>query len=222
MFAGVEPTPEAILSFAERFGLLGADITKNIELEKFEGRVIRSSLGDAQHDWLAELRAMKRAVTLWDAVREEDEWALQHHVRWEKKSVYVLFEDDDPPGFYQLAHTELEPESFARIRKGGTMTAARLGVREIINEHLWELGRVAPTLLMNDDDELEPCLRPQGLIGAIWLDFMLAVGKKVEFRACLHCNTPFAVAPKGKRRRFCSNKCRVAHHRATHAKEEQA
>ena len=213
-------TSDGIISFANEFGLLGADITTNVVLKSFNDRAVLTGLGDPQEAWFSEIYAMRRAVMLWEAICENDGWILDQHVRIGKNGAEIVFEED-PPARYEVANNVYKREALERIRRGGKVTAARLGVKAIIDEHLYEPGRVGPTPLLNDRDDLESYFRPHGLIGAIWLDFMLVVTRKVDFRRCAFCDAPFAVAPKGKRRRFCSNKCRVAHHRATHAREER-
>ena len=65
--------------------------------------------------------------------------------------------------------------------------------------------------------EAKLCLTPKNLLGAIWLQFGLAVEGRKEFRDCAQCGEPFEVSRDGSGKRtdarFCRPACRVTHYR---------
>jgi hypothetical protein len=65
---------------------------------------------------------------------------------------------------------------------------------------------------------LQISLEPTNLVGALWLQFALAVDLLKRFVKCPQCGAPFEVSRAvrtGKRAdaKFCSARCRVAHYR---------
>src|SRR5262249_25883107 len=64
-------------------------------------------------------------------------------------------------------------------------------------------------------------LAPKSLLGAMWLQFALAVGGDTQHRACPACGKWFAVAPDTVRANkfYCGESCRS---RAYRARKEQA
>ena len=60
---------------------------------------------------------------------------------------------------------------------------------------------------------------PEGLIGALWLQFARAVERDARLRQCLECTTWFEVAPGRGRtdKQFCSTACRTKAYRKRQA-----
>ena len=209
-FGETELTPEGVQSFANRFGELGGDITRTIPVEATK-QGHRLGAGEDIGRWLAEMSAVADALGLWDAVREHDQQTLSQRISWHDG--YVVANWDDRRSVV-VASTKHRPDIFCQLKVGDLIEPGTLAVQQIVNARLWEKVRVAPKLVWNmDSHELEQQLVPVGLIGAIWLDFAMAIDGKTEYRRCIRCGKAFPLAAKGKRRKFCSSRCRVAHFR---------
>jgi hypothetical protein len=91
-------------------------------------------------------------------------------------------------------------------------------MQNLINEHLHH--RASPRLLWEQSrDRLGLYIVPEGLIGALWLQFARAVERDARFRQCPECTTWFEVAPGRGRtdKQFCSNACRTKAYRKRQA-----
>lgn len=219
-FAETLPTPDGILKFANNFGLLGGDIDSFIPVEDKGGGRSSLGLGEDQRKWIDEISEMAYAVSLWDMVRERQLDRLSELVSWDKDSVGVEFADGRG---ILIAAKKYKPDRLETIERGDIIQPALLAVQQIVNDRLWNRRRAAPRLLWNRDTKaLEQRIVPHGLIGAIWLDFLLAIDGKTEYRRCEWCETAYPVFPKGHRRKFCSNKCRISQHRQRHSQGEKS
>ena len=88
----------------------------------------------------------------------------------------------------------------------------------LINEHLHH--RASPRLLWEQNrDRLGLYIVPEGLIGALWLQFARAVERDARFRQCAECTTWFEVSPGRGRtdKQFCSTACRTKAYRKRQA-----
>jgi hypothetical protein len=218
-FAAVEPTEVSILHFVAEFGTLG---TGELAVSHAGAELLP---GEALTTWVAEITDMRRAVQLWDWLRERNLAELQKHFRWKR----------DEPGQCQLfydSHPDFPPdetpewpdhrsegmifpwEVFAGrpsiIPEGNVVLATRAYLHQFVNFKLW--SKVSPRILF-DARSMETVLRfkPTNLLSCLWLQFAetMAGGKRQE--QCPVCKRYFEVAgSKWKRRdrRYCSAACR--------------
>jgi hypothetical protein len=82
-FAATELSLDGVKAFADRFGLLGGDLSRQIVLLD-QGREGKrpGGVGEHVHDWLKEIVAMQRAVDLWEAARQGDAEHLGRIIFW--------------------------------------------------------------------------------------------------------------------------------------------
>ncbi len=214
-FAATRPDQEGIKKFADAFGLLGEDIGSLVPVKQLgEGREAMG-VGEDLGTWLREITLMAEAVELWDLARESNTARLSDLVHWRADSVGVEWPDHR---YLPIAGKEHRRSLYQLLEPGEVVKPALFAVQHIVNEQLWKKGRVGPRLVWDEErGELVRRDKPSGLIGAIWMDLLLAVDGKIDYRRCLQCGTPFPVSPKGQRRKFCSDRCRVANHRQLHA-----
>ncbi len=213
-FAETETTTEGIKAFADNFGLLRADVPVTILLDhRLYGRDCWD--GESLEAWTHEITALHDALEVWDLVRLRNEDALRDYVDWREDMVVVLCS--------RHAHfisKDLDP-LYEDLKRGELLEPATLAVQKFINAHLWQKGRAAPKLFWNPNTRaLEQHVSPNGLIGAIWLDFLLAVDGKTEYSGCGFCGAWFPQPIKGPHKRFCSNSCRTANHRKARKEKE--
>jgi hypothetical protein len=117
-----------------------------------------------------------------------------------------------------IADARLDPDILARFVPGEPIGPALHCVRGLINDHLHH--RFSPRLLWQQNrDRLGVYIVPDGLIGALWLQFAQAVERDAQFRQCLECDTWFEVAPGRGRtdKQFCSTACRTKAYRKRQA-----
>lgn len=195
-FAALEPSEQQVLSFANRFGLLGAGSDR--ELDSRYGRV--SVYGELLELWKEEIDAFKLALEAWDVVAAGSRQALAN---FKAKLAAPQF----PLAVQRALHLDDEDPARAVLSLVQRLADARL--REHIETRLRFRGNLP---------KLNVCLMPTTLLGAMWLQFAAAVDGLKRFQQCAQCGAPFEVSrdPKtGKRRdaRFCSARCRVGHYR---------
>jgi hypothetical protein len=235
-FARTPLTRAGIADFANQYGLLGAGVTIDLidprrpEPDVEEPRVGDPSekLGEPFGAWVYQIVSMRRADDLWDAINRRDETKLRQHIHWVRRSdahsvhynpdPSVDFNESTPWG--QLASTRETPELIRQISTGDVYAPAWLYISRAINEHLptsvrfeaaWPAERAGLPLQF----------APTGLLGAMWLQFALAVAGNKRYRACESCGTWYEVTPlvARKSKMFCSGACRIRHFRK---RQEQA
>lgn len=210
MFAELEPTEEAIQRFASAYGALGGDAECSILLTTDAGETTWGH-GEPLAAWVKEINAMRRAVTLWDAVRNGDAKTLRHFIEWRENAVrytdgrfgeWIVRPDinPDPPPFH--------------YRAGDVFLPALEYVRRVVNRHLER--RVSPRLLWERErDRLVMRMVPGSLVGALWLQFAQAIDANADFGRCDACGKWFVFDPATARtnRRYCSDACRFKAYR---------
>ena len=81
----------------------------------------------------------------------------------------------------------------------------------VVDTHLSPLIRTG-LFLASDEPSLDLNVVPKNLLGAIWLQFAMAITGNKRFTDCEMCGKPFEV--KKGTRKTCSDKCRKALSRA--------
>jgi hypothetical protein len=225
VFAEMEPAREAIRAFAERFGSLGGNLTTSIVLyDQPAGTGYAVGSGEALQDWAREIMELRWADRLLEAARRGDEEGLRQVIVWEEDGSGVKF----------ITHPDLEPAEWMRLktpgrvwwiaregdgileklRPGDLVQPALHHVQQVANKQL--RGRVSPRLLWDEErGRLNLYLVPEGLVGALWLQFAGAVERDTDFRRCSECGLWFELAPGTARsdKLFCSNGCRTKAYR---------
>jgi len=232
-FAETPPTAEGIQSFADRFGLLGGDVTERIRLPRQRGQKSTSlGLGERSDLWTNAILEMRRAVELWWAVHELDTESLQQWIIWRRGPdgsgvLYRRPAEPDleafagkalPPSGAKIATQSHDPEVMERFAPGDLAGPALLHVERVINRHL--TNRVQARLQQDPNTARRYTgFAPDGLIGALWLQLAHAVEHDKNFRRCAECTNWFEVRPSVGRadKEFCSNACRTRAYRRRQA-----
>lgn len=196
-FAELDAAPTAIRDFGNRRGQLSDSANFPVKTE-FGERIVH---GDSFQDWKKEITDLKLSVNLWDAVTARDERGLVSIAEKLRRTQAPLAVQR------QLHLQDADPvmTALAIIRN---KCDARLS-REVVSRLLFP-GNLP---------RLKFSLEPQSLIGAIWLQFAVAIDVLKSYAKCALCGAPFEIsrAPTtGKRTdaRFCSDRCRVNNYRA--------
>jgi hypothetical protein len=213
-FADTEATPEGILQFANRYGLLGVGprprgLFLTPEPLKF---------------WVEQIQEMRRAVELYNALRGGK--GLDRLIRWESDdergevSVYYTGKPDRPE---LIASSRMVVDVFESFPHGDKIRPARCFLQSVVRKNMAAPVGLVELRLLHDRD-WHPALIgvPRNLLGALWLQFSEVYAGK-ELRRCLECKEWFAVRGRGPRTRsdvqFCSVACR---NRAYRGRQEQA
>jgi hypothetical protein len=230
-FAAIEHDEDAIKAFADRFGMLGGSLRKRIVLHD-QGRDGKHPTGFGEHvdDWVDEIMVMRLAVDLWESARQGDADHLGRMISWAPDGTSVSINTHPDLQLGQLpqrpahmhraviADERLDPEILARFVPGDPIAPALHCMQSLINEHLHH--RASPRLLWEPNrDRLGLYIVPEGLIGALWLQFARAVERDAQLRQCTECTTWFEVAPGRGRadKQFCSTACRTRAYRKRQA-----
>jgi len=209
-FANTALTDEAILQFANTYGLLGQ--TKPIVIHTSKGE----SLADAEllDTWKREISVMRAAVRLWDAIKAHDLDALRVRIIWTGDDVHYdpradagVLGDNLPE-----LHPDLDFKPFVHLgvfQKGDVIQPALYVLRSILSTKL-EKSVAATTTVDVKDASIRMSFAPSSLLAALWLQFGMSIDEKQEFRQCRQCKEWFALAPGTARadKEFCSSACR--------------
>jgi hypothetical protein len=219
-FASVKPDSDVeILRFANSFGLLGGRPQWMAQEPKHKGAVPTTVTGELRSHWQEHLQGMKAAVTLWEAIRDENSSVLASCIRWRSRD-HVTY--DWPPSsewttpwstHATIAAPGINSHLLKQFERGDVRKPARYYLQEVVNKSLGEL--VAPRLLWTapDRNEMGLFIVPDTLIGCLWLQLADAIAGFQKFRLCENCRKPMLVAAEGSgyrtNRKTCSNACRI-------------
>lgn len=216
-FAEIDPEPEKILAFANKYGLLGFEMENPVS-----GTMSLTSPAEFISMWKEEITTMQRALDLWRLVEKQDIPALTEslapYMRWieadtEFRSGNSTGAHDDLPRDLDpkwLRYFRMNPHCLDWFRTGNVLLPARCRVQAVVNEQL--TGRTSPRVLWDDAERSRWGLYfvPNSLAGALWLQMAQAITLKRDYRRCRQCNTWFEIDHYTARtnRYFCSNACR--------------
>jgi hypothetical protein len=229
--AGIEPSAEQILAFANRFGMLGCATRFCAAESGPRARACHSLLGESRGRWTSTIEQLRRLVHLWDLCLAGDIDGLSKNVYWEDATILYshqpLSERTDARHrcagrqeimlrrcILERVPTSSTPHAdttwFERMIPGELVLPTLVFLQRQINEHLEPQS--APRLLWNlPAGSLELCWRPATLLGMLWLQFARELSGKLSYRECPVCQTWVRIGHDAARgnRRFCSNACRT-------------
>jgi hypothetical protein len=231
VFGETKPNQDGIKAFADRFGPLGGDIAKQIPLyDQPNAQATPMGFGEPLAAWSDEILTMRFAIDISDAARNGDVNRLERVIFWTEdgNGVQILSHPELPNGQLPqtparverawIAATHLGDGVLERFVPGDLIKPALHYVQSTINEKLE--GRAVPRLLWDTKRErLGLYIVPEGLIGALWLQFARAVERDSRFRQCAECGIWFELAPGTARadKQFCSTACRTKAYRKRQA-----
>ena len=231
VFADAEPSRDGIKAFADRFGSLGGNIAGSIPLYEHPGsKNVPVGMGEPLSAWNNQILKMRFAIDIWEAARRGNVGRLEQVIFWEQdgSGVQMLSHPELPPGQLPqppallerawIAGTHLGDEVLDRFVPGDLVKPALHYVQSIINKQLQ--GRASPLLLWDANRErLGLYIMPDGLVGALWLQFARAVERDSQFRQCAECGIWFELAPGTARadKLYCSTPCRTKAYRRRQA-----
>lgn len=179
-FAELPPTDkEGMLAFAKEFGLLGVS-----ELSVVERSVVdQLVLAEPFDAWVREVRAMKHAVDLFDAIQARDQKRLAQWITVTERA--VKYRREDALGFTHFTFTLPSRERGGSQPPKITLFAVARGILQsrYVNDRLREYTSL---LVVDAGRERQPRLRavPANLLGALWLELARAYDGNIHYRRC--------------------------------------
>ena len=226
-FAETEPTPEGVLKFADQYGSLGGDVVNRFRPEAASPDSI-PDFGEPLIVWIWEIKSIRHSVAIWDLIRNGAAEELSKVICWNDSwdegftvSIRFLNEEDQPPFLI-----EADDESTAQIprihgsfeeayRSGDPFLPALNYVQGVINTHLRKRTQSTLQGTGNIASPFDLQIKPDSLIGAIWLQFALALDGNYDYHPCEECSLWFAISPGAGRpeKQYCSDACRMRAYR---------
>jgi len=214
-FARLKTSRDAILGFANSYGLIG--IGRRIILDEGENpdgsRWTAEKVVEFGHEWAREIILMRAAVATLNLMDE----ALGMNVpelseRFEFRSGGWHVRRELVPGYAGQGKTDWidlsvwaeEDGCFESLEADNLVPAATEYLRVTANRQL--AGRVEAVLAW-DDDRTKTSLvyRPTSLLGAMWMQFAATLTRTNNSRACIECGKLFDFVRRN--RVFCSEAC---------------
>ncbi|HHY33348.1 MAG TPA: hypothetical protein GX515_10140 [Firmicutes bacterium] len=192
-FASLEPTPEAILKFANKHGFLGLTVA----LMPANGRS-ELRLGESLAAWVAAIEDMHAYVQVWEMLQRRDAGGLGQFIVWSPDGSGVTFYagglEDVPRDrgglprhpFYHIAHKYEFADHLAKWRLGDVIEPARLLLVRVVSERL--NGQASPRLLLSrKGNGFAGFVMPTNLYSAMWVQFYRAILGEARYRRCEIC-----------------------------------
>jgi hypothetical protein len=209
-FADLEPTREALLKFARRYGILGLGRGRyghHVLLAKLSAE--GSLPGETREEWEEEVRRVREAVQLLDATRSSDPTRLMELMTWQESS-------RRPSGaasgwVYRGPRGKKEPIGLYSADEGALAALEQVAT--------WAKdGMARPiTLGLSRDEQrgFKLSSRGQNLLMAIWLQVALQVIEPTEFKRCRDCDRYFVVGNDARKssQEFCQEACKSREYR---------
>ena len=228
IFSEVEPTEEGILGFANKYGLLGADVTTNIRIP-IPGKPDTMGVGEPIDKWKDQIALMRRVLDVWELARAGDLEGLSRLIHAKEKLKDISMSQSISSGLSGLVMSgqiilspEGHPEILEEARAGDLVKSALLQVQYRVNEQL--RGLTSPRILWDiDGTRLGLGIQPTSLLGAMWLQLARAIDGQKDYRQCKECQTWFELSPEVARtnRQYCSNACRIRAYRGRQEKAQE-
>lgn len=191
-FAALDPMSDHVVRFANTYGLLW-----------------ESDLGVPFAEWEYEIRTMRFLLRIFDYVRERKPIHLDcgHVVRFPSERPTPLFRELARYTRY-ADHHSVAIAYPARQARQPIQEAAHDFLVRAVNARL---GVWCPLPALNrQGKQAQLSLQPQTLLGALWLQFAIALAENKTYRQCVACGRYMEISPGANRadRRTCSNVCR--------------
>lgn len=200
-FQGLQDTND-ILNFADKWGLLGCNVTSNFVESRSGGKVVEA---EQITDWWNEIDDMKRVCQLMVMLKAKEVKDLSGFVRrsegkiwWTQKNRFSISfrEDEESKTTWDLIKYD-DPASNEAL--------AWLVVQHIANKRL--INRLSSLISRSKNGEYVLRVVPVGLIGCLWYQFGIALTNSHGLRVCPKCDSFFV--PKHKDTEFCNTpKCK--------------
>jgi hypothetical protein len=204
--------PSKILAFANRFGLLDQrqQVTADPPQRGKKALTVILVAGNPVTFWQEQVRAMHRAVTLWDQSRVKNRVWLTERITWGKgepgRFGYMPEPEEKHPAVFWFPVPRVSnPHLQAQFTPDNVIFLARYLLQQTINAQL--TAQVAPLLLWRRTGRLDLYFSPLSLCGAAWLQLAEDITRNRVLRMCEYCKKQRVVGAPQKR--YCSDSCKT-------------
>lgn len=197
-FSNTPLTVDGVLSFASKFGVLGL-----------------GEIAEPLSAWFEEIQLLHQLVELWTAYQGQDRNRLTQLTRLAKVPLDEISDINDALGqvLEVMDHAKLHRN--IRPKNSQTPVGEVKSLDHVVLEHIStkieaHLSPLARPILYIDEKKSGLVLNvaPVNLLGAIWLQFAMAVTSNKRYADCVVCGQPFEIK-KGVKK-TCSDRCRQA------------
>lgn len=203
-FADLPATPEVIVAFADRYGMLGGAVVRRFLVP--DSDEIGIGIGEPIEAWRDAIRDIRRVVQTWDRARESD----PHRPRWQRpEKVTKVYRSGLCHNVAAVLRERWRPDVLPNVQRAinaklSAETSARM---------LWD----------REEGRLRLHLRPASLLGALWLQLAQAIDGNADYRRCRVCAAWFELHPDRNRtsRAYCGDACRVKAYRGRQARARE-
>ena len=191
-------TADGVLSFASNFGVLGL-----------------GEMAEPLSEWFEEIQLLHQLVELWTAYQKQDRNRLAELMRLAKVPLDEVLDINEAltQVLEVMDHNKLQRSIQPKNLQSPAKEVKSLD--QVVLEHIStkveaHLSHLARPILYIDEKKSGLVLNvaPVNLLGAIWLQFAMAVTSNKRYADCVVCGQPFEVK-KGVRK-TCSDRCRQA------------
>ncbi len=201
-FVDLEPTEEAVRTFANNYGLLGFETSVPFPIGGNKHRLLR---GELLSVWKREITALRIAFKVWELLDRGTDDELGQHLIWNKHGVELY----NPPGFDGLEFNELIYEDDAPpLDPDDVKTRIRHWLQKHINARL--KTHVELHLIEDGLGNLIYSYKPKNALAVAWYQFSQVVTGVTRLNRCLVCGRPLIVKRGGRSDRvYCSKRCNM-------------
>ena len=230
-FARLSLEPDAILAFANQYGnLLDSQSGPQDSAASFS-------------DWKDEVLTLKQILELWQMVHTRDNINLSNQVQWEDdciifKQIYnpmhrsfdawLIVSVSDPDiqseqsSSSLYTHLPINQRTFDRFEKNDLFKPTLYLMQHLTNYKI--KNRIKPVLMMSDKGQkLNLNMKPTSLMGAVWLQCVMALNEQKQYASCSTCHKwfelPKNVINKGKK--YCADACKSKAYRQRSKKKKE-
>lgn len=225
-FANTEPTPEGVLCFANRYGLLTHGTSLGIP--DAENRINFDLKGEGLNFWREEIAAVKEVYTLWNYLRQKNLPQLNAHIYWERDAVFFSrnpLPDGDIGDIKKMREAGKlkriadangdcsDPTVFRSFVWGDVIAPAKVYIQRTISFKFGFIpqpyrAQVRPWILRDGTWNLHPYIMPRNLLSALWLQVYLAVTGQKRFIQCEICGQLLEVTDANRKTKRFHDTCR--------------
>jgi hypothetical protein len=226
LFAGHDSVYSPLIEYPDLYIVFSNLKPDSRELQNFKGKFGELTLGGlGEFESLEHLLQVKLALDLDEAIREKTINRLRPFIRVTPGSVQfraALRENGElsatKPGVVEftptIAHGMRRPALLATSISGDLERPVKTLLGDLVNRGL---GAISPVLVLAQSGELEPRLRPNSLISAIWYQVYELVAGRKAIRRCELCGRRMDVTERRSHKRVhdhCSKRERMRRLRA--------
>lgn len=168
--------------------------------------------GERLAHWIRGIKIMRLCISVWESLQGEVRslhW-LENHIEWRgKKSVFYVDADDEIP----IVNVSTSDDIIIDV--GDLHMAGKVLITNQLTRVMNRIRhRYFPVLTSSSSFFNHVHVIPT-LYCALWFHLFLAIEQNRKFKECAQCDSYFEINVPGRRktRRYCSDKCRVAHQR---------